>query len=266
MINFTKPNNMKNVSITKKIFFTVILLALCGSNVFAQNENVEETKEETVASNSGNCDAVLSQQSFSVVDSDWGYLMVFNGYCMKSGYTNPKIGLKKGAVERFIKLLNKYGEKAKEWAETARKEEVTDFWKALTAAFFKPIDVRYLQFDCGGKTIWKYYDNSMMSMTNCMTDAYFQVNKDGSTYLVMNVSHTNSEFKVQTGKSLVTTTVVGSQVGTSTTKQLEAYNPGGIRIAIPTDEIDDFCNKMTKAFRQFDKREKDAKAKDKLFK
>ncbi len=253
----------RGASQMKVIVIIATLLALCGSNVFAQNENV---KEETVASNSGDYDAVSCQQSFSVVDSDRGDLMVFNGYCMKSGYTNPKIGMKEGSVESFIKLLKKYGKKAKEWAETAQKENVTNFWKQLTPLLHKPIDVRYLQFDCGGTTIWKYYDNSMMSMTNCSTDAYFQVNKDGATFLVMHVSYTNSDFKVQTGKSLVTATVVGSHVGTSTTKELETYNPGGIRIAIPTDEIDAFYESLTKAFGQFDKRQKDAKAKNKLFK
>ena len=127
----------------------VTLFVLCGSNVFAQNEDVEEVKEETVASNSGDYDAVSCQQSFSVVDSERGDLMVFNGYCMKSGYTNPKIGMKEASVESFVKLLKKYGKKAKEWAVTARKENVTSFWKQLTPMFHKPIDVRYLQFDCG---------------------------------------------------------------------------------------------------------------------
>ena len=250
----------------KRTFLLVMICIATGLQAMAQTIETATQAEDEIASNTSSAEVVLCPQTCSIVDSKKGPLMIFNGYCTENGYTNAKIGLKEAAVEDLIKMLKKYGKKAKEWAATAERENVTGFWKNLTPAMYKGVDVRYVQFDCGGVSIWKYYDNSLMSMVNASACAYFQVTQDGQSFFVVCVFCGNSDFKVQSGTSLVTTSVSGNHVSNSVTREQHEYNPGQLRFAIPTDELDAFTAQLNNAYLNFDKREKEQKNTKKLFK
>ena len=185
---------------------------------------------------------------------------------------------KKGVLN-FAKCIGKWGEKAKEWAVTAKQENVVDFEKHIPntdvsgmLGLKKSDDFQYIHF----KALGVDFDTSVTgayvpSSSNdyYKFDPFFVVDTKGVSFLILKVKLP----KVK-AESIVSTETAGASINNrggvsfsgSKSKQTFEYEPIGFYIPIPVSEIDGYIELLKEAAEQIDKNKATYKNKKKLFK
>lgn len=197
----------------------------------------------------------------------------------KDDSSDMYIYLTKKGVLNFAKSLEKWGEKAKEWAFTAERENVVDFEKHIPSADMSGIlglkksdDFQHVHF----KALGIDFDTSVTgayvpSTTNdyYKFDPFFVVDAKGASFLMLKVKLP----KVKAA-SIVSTETTGASINDrggisisgSKSKQTVEYEPIGFYIPLPVGDINNYIKMLKDAAKQIDENKDTYKNKKNLFK
>lgn len=251
----------------KTFIFSFIIIALSchaqtGVDTMAQNKVTSDEQTEGIQAPENEIEVV-----------NWRDIMPLDVTPDKDRYQNMRIGMTKKQVKKFIEILKKFSQKAKEWENTAKREDVRNFeknlGKGLTTTGLGYTEFRAVSFAVDGKELRRVSYNGMMSSSYFAMMPVFYVDKNGECYLSMK-GFDLGEFRITDGKTYESTTTAGNGglfgtptvVGHSSSKEITTYKPGGFRIYIKVSEINSYISMLQNGLKHFD----EVKAESDLFK
>ena len=197
------------------------------------------------------------EQTFDIEDG----LLMLNVLPDEKPYTNMRVGITRKQLIVFMKYVKKFQPKLENWAETAKRENVSKYKKDLDKAFFAD----YISFEVDGLKLDRVLYHSGWH-SHCLLWLYFTVDSQRVPYFELRTLHELSPIRLTDGKTTETTTTVAGHVGRVTTRNVQTYPIDQFHLSVPIDQLNDFVSKIEEKIQVLEEKKDERERQSKLFK